>query len=163
MRIRTIFLSAVFAGLSACASYSGSGLTPGASTEEEVVATMGEPALVREAPDGGKVLWYPRLPFGRQSFAATIDRSGRLVSIEQRLDPQFISRLRPNQSTADDVLDLLGPPNRVDVYPRMPREVWEYQLRTPPDNMNLYVQMTPDRVVREVYQLHDWPKFPFWF
>jgi len=161
MRLRTIFLFLVFAGLCACASYSGSGLTPGAATEEDVVATMGEPALVRDLPDGGKTLWYPRLPFGRQSFAATLDRSGRLVSIEQRLDPQFISRLRPNESTAEDVLDLLGPPNRVDVYPRKPREVWEYPLRTPPDNMNLYVQMSPDRVVREVYQLHERPKFLF--
>jgi len=160
MRCPRLFLL-VFAALAGCASYSGSSLTPGVSTEEDVVAEMGAPALVRNAPGGGRVLWYPRLPFGRQSFAATVDRSGTLVSIEQRLEPQFISRLRPNQSTADDVLDLLGPPNRVDVYPLMPREVWEYQLRTPPENMNLYVQISPDRIVREVYQLHERPKFLF--
>ena len=158
MRLLTILL---LAGIAGCATYSGSSLTPGASTEEDVVAVMGEPALVRDAPDGGKVLWYPRQPFGRESFAARIDESGTLASIEQRLEAQYIARLKPNESTADDVLDLLGPPNRVDLYPRMPREVWEYPLRTPPENMNLYVQISPDRVVREVFQLHERPKFLF--
>ena len=120
---------------------------------------------MREAANGEKTLWYPRLPLGRESFAARVDPDGTLISLEQRLTGQNIARLRPNQSTADDVLDLLGPPYRVYHYPRMQREAWEYQLRTPPSNMNLYVQVSPDRVVREVFQLHDpegeWPLFMF--
>jgi hypothetical protein len=147
--------------LAACASYSGSSLVPGQSSEDEVRSVMGEPALVRDAPDGGQVLWYPRLPAARESFAATIDRDGILVSIEQRLVPEYVARLKPNESTADDVLDALGPPNRVYEYPRQAREAWEYQLRTPPENMNLYVQLSPDHVVREVFQLHERPKFLF--
>jgi hypothetical protein len=39
----------------------------------------------------------------------------------------------------------------------MQREAWEYQLRTPPSNTSLYVQLSPDRVVREVFQLQDLP------
>jgi hypothetical protein len=138
-----------------CASYSGSGLVPGQSNAKDVVALMGSPALERPAPDGGKVLWYPRLPFGRESYAAHIGADGTLVSLEQRLAPEFLARLRVNESTAEDVLDLLGPPYRVYSYPRMQREAWEYQLRTPPNNKILYVQLSPDRVVREVYQLND--------
>ena len=119
--------------LAGCATYSGSGLVPGQSTVQDVEAVMGEPALVRDAPDGSQVLWYPRLPFGRESFAARIDPHGTLVSIEQRLDPQYIARLIPDKSTAEDVLDTLGPPYKVYQYPRKQREAWEYQLRTPPE------------------------------
>ena len=47
----------------------------------------------------------------------------------------------------------------------MQREAWEYQLRTPPSHKILYVQISPDRVVREVYELMD-PQyedlFNFW-
>ena len=147
----------VAALIAGCASYSGSGLVPGQSTMEDVEAVRGRPTLVREGADGGKTLWYPRLPLGRESFAARIDRDGTLVSLDQRLTAQNIARLRPNQSTADDVLDILGPPFRVYQYPHMQREAWEYQLRTPPSNTSLYVQLSPDRVVREVFQLQDLP------
>lgn len=149
--------------LAGCASYSGSGLVPGQSTVQDVEAVMGEPALVRELAGGERLLWYPRLPFGRESFAARIGPDGTLASIEQRLSAEYIARLQPNKSTADDVLDTLGPPYKVYSYPRMQREAWEYQLRTPPENRNLYVQISPDRVVREVFQLLDpeaeWPFF----
>lgn len=147
-----ILFATVVAG---CASYSGHGLVPGQSTAQDVIGVMGRPALERAAPGGERVLWYPRLPFGRESYAARIDAQGRLVSIEQRLAPHVIARLRPGQSTAEDVLDLIGPPYDVYQFPRMQREVWEYQLRTPPSHKNLYVQLSPDRVVREIYQLHD--------
>ena len=155
----------LFAWLAGCASYSGSGLVAGQSTVQDVKAAMGEPALVRPAPGGGETLWYPRLPFGRESFAARIAPNGTLVSMEQRLQPQYIAQLQPGKSTADDVLDTLGPPYKVYQYPRKQREAWEYQLRTPPENKNLYVQLSPDRVVREVYQLNerDVEDFPFFF
>lgn len=147
-----VLLTAVAAG---CASYSGHGLVPGQSTAQDVIGVMGRPALERAASGGERVLWYPRLPFGRESYAARIDAQGKLVAVEQRLAPEVIARLRPGQSTAEEVLDLIGPPYEVYQYPRMQREVWEYQLRTPPANRTLYVQLSPDRVVREVYQLED--------
>ena len=158
MRLPTALLFAFLAG---CASYSGSSLVPGQSSEDDVRIVMGEPALVREAPGGGQVLWYPRLPAARESFAVTVGADGILVSIEQRLTAQNIARLKPNESTADDVLDILGPPSAVYEYPRQQREAWEYPLRTPPENMNLYVQLSPDHVVREVFQLLPRPKFLF--
>lgn len=151
----------IFLLLAACASYSGYDLKPGVSTVADVEATMGAPALVREAPDGGKVHWYPRLPMGRESFAARIAPDGRLVSIEQRLTDRHIAKLRPNESTVEDVLDILGPPADVYRYPRQQREAWEYPLRKPPQSRTLYVQMSPDKVVREVYELDDRTLDPF--
>src|SRR3954468_22062610 len=136
------FIALIIAG---CASYSGSGLVPGQSSVDDVVAVMGQPALIRDV-GGEKVYWYPRLPMARESFAARIDPQGTLIAIEQRLAPEYISRIIPNKSTSEDVLDILGPPYRIYPYPRMQREAWEYQLRTPPTYMNLYVQVSPDHV-----------------
>jgi hypothetical protein len=138
--------------MSACASYSGRGLQPGKATEADVRGLMGEPTAVRKTPDGGRVLWYSKLPAGRESFAARLDPQGTLVSIEQRLSDEHISRLKPNASKADDVLDTLGPPYRVLDVPHLSRKVWEYPLNTVPDPRNLYVQLSDDGVVREVLQ-----------
>lgn len=136
----------------ACASYSGRGLKPGRATEADVRKTMGEPTTVRKAADGGQVLWYSKLPAGRESYAARVDAQGRLVSIEQRLSDEHIAKLKPNASKADDVLDTLGPPYRIFDVPHLSRKVYEYPLNTVPDPRNLYVQLSEDGVVREVMQ-----------
>jgi hypothetical protein len=156
-RHRPIFVAAIFliALAAGCASYSGAGLVPGQSSVEDVKAAMGEPTLVRELPDGDEVLWYSKLPNGRESYAAHIGRDGTLVSIEQRLTAQHIAKLRPNESTGEDVLDILGPPYRRFKFPLKDRESWEYPLWTSPDKQTLYVELSPDNVVRAVYQLHD--------
>lgn len=153
--MRTLIALFALALLGSCASYSGSGLEPGKSTGEDVEAVMGKPAAVREMPNGETVLWYPRLPYGGQSFATRLGRDGKLVAIEQRLTEENIARIKPNQSTADDVLDIIGPPYKVYPYPRMQREAWEYPLLPQPVPFILYVQLSPDHVVREVFEIQD--------
>ena len=89
--------SVLFLALAAgCAGYSGAGLVPGQSLIEDVRAVMGEPTMVRNLPDGDQVLWYSKLPYGRESYAARIAPDGTLVSLEQRLTPENIAKLRPN-------------------------------------------------------------------
>ena len=61
----------------------------------------------------------------------------------------------------EDVLDLIGPPSEVYRYPRQQREVWEYPLYKPPQRRSLYVQLSPDNVVRELYELEDAAFDPF--
>jgi hypothetical protein len=153
--MRTLIAIVCLASISACASYSGTGLEPGKSTGQDVEAVMGKPAAVREMPNGETVLWYPRLPYGGQSFAARIGADGRLIAIEQRLADEYISRIKPNVSSADDVLDLIGPPYRSYPLERMQREAWEYQLLPQPVPFILYVQLSPDHIVREVFQIQD--------
>ena len=153
--MRTLIAIVSLALIGACASYSGTGLEPGKSTGEDVEAVMGKPAAVRDMPNGETVLWYPRLPYGGQSFAARIGPDGRLVAIEQRLSEEYISRIKPNVSTADDVLDLIGPPYKTYPNERMQREAWEYQLLPQPVPFILYVQLSPDHIVREVFQIQD--------
>jgi hypothetical protein len=152
---RRSWLMPILALAAGCASYSGAGLVPGRSMIEDVRAAMGEPTTVRQLADGDQVLWYSKLPYGRESYAARIAPDGTLVSLEQRLTAENIAKLRPNESVADDVLDILGPPSRRFKFPFKDRESWEYQLRTSPDLQTLYVEFSPDNVVRAVYQLHD--------
>ncbi len=153
IRLTAIFL---LIGLAACASYSGRTLVPGQSTEADVEAVMGEPVEVQAKANGETVLWYPRLRYGRENYAARIGPDGRLLSIEQRLTEENIARLVRNQTHSEDVSDLLGPPHRSDPFPRMDRQIWTYYMQGFPYWKVLYVQISPaDHVVREVYYMDD--------
>ena len=142
-----------------CASYSGAGLVPGVSTETDVEAVMGNPADVREAPGGETVLWYPRMPWGDGSYAARIGPDRKLLSIEQRITEENIAQIVRGKSTTEEVRDLVGPPYRIDQFPRMDREIWTYKLQTFPFPKALFVQFSPDGVAREVYYMDD-PEIP---
>lgn len=151
-------LSLVAAALlvAGCASFDGRGLAPGQATESQVVDLMGTPAQVRPLPEGGKALYFSRLPEGRAMFVATIGPDGRLQSIEQRLTRENIGRLAPDKSTAEDVRVLFGPPGAVGYLPLMPREWWEYKYLDYQDRRVLWVQFSDDGIVREVLDMHDW-------
>jgi hypothetical protein len=145
--------------LAACASYDGRGLVPGVSTAAEVEALMGPPAERRKGLDGELVLWYPKLPYGRESYAARIAPDGKLVGIEQRLVVENLERLEKGKMTADQVRDLFGPPNKINQFPRMQREIWTYQMPATTEWKVLFVQFSPDRVLREYYYMDD-PEVP---
>jgi hypothetical protein len=133
----------------------GSGLVPGQSTIENVQVSMGTPTMVREYSDGTQALWYSKLPYGRENWAAVVDANGILMSFDQRLTGPNIARLVPDSSTADNVLDILGPPFRRTKFPYKDMEAWEYQLPTTPERQTLYVEVSPDFMVRKVYRLYD--------
>ena len=138
-----------------CAGYDGRGLVPGQSTEADVETLMGEPADVRKEANGEIVLWYPRLRYGRVNYAARIGPDGKLLAIEQRLTEENIARLVRGESQAEDVRELLGPPHRADPFPRMEREIWTYYMQGYPTWKVLYVQFSPDQIVRELYYMDD--------
>jgi hypothetical protein len=145
--------------LAGCAGYDGRGLVAGQSTEADVLAVMGAPAERRAATGGETVLWYPRLPYGRASYAARIAADGKLIEIEQRLTEENLERLEKGKMTTEQVRDLFGPPNKVNQFPRMQREIWTYQMPAMTEWKVLYVQFSPDRVLREYYYIDD-PEVP---
>ena len=140
--------------LAACAGYDGRGLVPGVSTAAEVEALMGPPAERRKGLDGETVLWFPRLPAGRVSYAARIGKDDRLIAIEQRLTPEYLAQLKPGVSRDSDVRDVLGPPHRIDNFPRHQRDAWSYPAQEVV-SMLIVVQISPDEVVREAYMVND--------
>ena len=154
--MKAILVAVVAIVLSGCASYSGRGLAPGQSGAAEVEAVMGPPAERSHSANGETILWFPRFPFGRQSYAARIGADGKLIAIEQRLTPENVARLQPGRTTAKEVHDLLGPPWREDAYPRLAREIWTYpMMASDPTPKHFYVQFSGDGVVRELYLLDD--------
>jgi len=156
MKLASVLLgSAILAG---CAGFSGRGLVPGQSTEQEVEALMGPAADVRKAPNGETLRYYSREPYGRHIYLASIGADGKLRSLADTLSEDNVGRLRAGASREDDVRTLIGPPYRVDQFPAMQREVWTYKMYSGTFPKDLYVQFSPDRVVREVMIIDD-PQF----
>ena len=145
---------ALLAALAGCAGYDGRKLVPGQATGAEVEKAMGPSKDKRAGADGETVLWFPRLPAGRVSYAARIGKDDRLIAVEQRLTKQYLEQLKPGASSESDVRDVLGPPYRVDPYPRMQRDAWTYQAQGIQPQL-IVVQFSKDGVLREAYMFDD--------
>ena len=116
--------------LSACAGYSGRGLQPGVATVDEVVATMGEPAMRWKDADGREQLAYPRGPAATETFMAYIAADGRLERIEGVLDMAHFARIVPGKSDQAEILRLLGPsqPQWTSYFKARDELVWEWRF-----------------------------------
>ena len=150
---RIIVLAGVLLGVG-CAGFDGRSLVPGQATGAEVEKVMGPSAEKRMGADGETVLWFPRLPAGRVSYAARIGKDGKLVAIEQRLTKENLDKLKPGVSREDDVRDVLGPPSRVDPFQRQERNVWTYHAQGMAPQI-IVTQFSKDGVLREAYMIDD--------
>jgi len=112
--------------LAACASYGGSSLTPGTSTEVEVRATMGAPAIEFADAQGGKDLFYPRGPMGTETFKATVDKGGVLRSLRNVLNDATFDAIRAGM-TEDQILRTIGPPGKTIPFPISNTHAWDYR------------------------------------
>jgi hypothetical protein len=153
-----IYLTACL--LSGCASYSGSSLVAGKSTAAEVEAVMGKPAERVEKPGGGSVLYYPRGPAGRETYAVTIGADGKVQAVEQRLTDANMAKLVLGTSTTREVRELFGPPSTTTRLPRLQRDVWEYPMDPISMPFVLVVQFSADGIVREVFKIKDYKAEP---
>jgi len=140
-----------------CVSFDGRGLVPGSTTVAQVEAAMGVPDARIARPDGSSVLYYSRNPLGRHSYAATVGPDGVLRSIEQRLTRANMDKLVPGSMTKQDVLALFGPPypSNVATSPFSGLETWEYKWLEIEDKRILWVGFSPDGVLREFSNVHD--------
>jgi hypothetical protein len=119
---------------------------------------MGPAADKRVHSDGETWYYYPRQPHGLAMYVARVSQDGKVIAVEQRLTDQNVAQLQKGKSSADEVRDLLGPPWKVWPFPRMQRDIWEYRMMTDAGGgtpQGLYVQLSPDKVVREIYVLND--------
>jgi hypothetical protein len=152
--MRTVFLPLVVLALAGCVS-TGASLQPGLSTLADVEKSMGRPAEVQKAANGETTLWYPQFPLNKVSYAARIAPDGKLIAVEQRMTEKNIAMIQPNRTTQAQVRELLGPPDSSVHYARMQREVWTYPVFNRPQHKELYVQFSPDGVVREAWLVND--------
>ena len=156
--MKTLYVATCLAAglLTGCAAYSGSGLVAGRSTAAEVEALMGKPADRIDRPDGGSVLYYPRGPVGRETYAVSIGADGKVQAVEQRLTDNNVAKLVRGTSTARDVRELFGPPSTTTRLPRLERDVWEYPMDHISAPKRLMVQFSYDGIVREVFKMADY-------
>lgn len=151
-----VFCSALgIAVLAGCASYDGRGLVPGKSTAAEVEALMGAPADRLANADGSRTLFFPRGPGGRHTFAVTVGADGMMRGIEQRLTLENVAKLVRRQTTAKQVRELLGPPNRTARAALRPVDVWEYRTLHYQEKRVLWIEFTDDGIVEGVIEMHD--------
>jgi hypothetical protein len=122
MRI-AILLAVVCAG---CAGYDGSNLRPGISSDAEVRATMGVPAMEFANGDGSRQLVYPRGPLGTQTFMADVAPDGKLAAMRAVLKDDIFFQIRPGLAR-DDILRLIGPPGETMEFPRSRQVAWDYR------------------------------------
>jgi hypothetical protein len=141
--------------VSGCASYAGRGLVPGQATTADADKLMGPATEQRPGAAGESVRYYSRQPHGREIYAARFGADGRLIAIEQRLTTDNLAKLVPGTWNAEQVRDLLGPPFEVHQFPRQQREVWTYWMEGTTFPKHLYVQFSPDRVLRDVIYIDD--------
>ena len=146
--------------LAGCASIDGHTLEPGKSTAKEVTTLMGAPGMEVKRPNGDTLLYFPHHPWGRLTYVATLDSSGVLRGVEQRLTYDNIHGIRAGMRK-EEVRELLGPPREVSRLPRQRREVWEYPWwHANREKRVLWVQFSDDGVVRETIERHDYKDEP---
>lgn len=140
-----------------CASFDGHGLVQAGANASEVTALMGPPSARVATPDGGEVLYFSRLPAGRQIFAVTLGPDGRTRAIRPLLTRENIDRLRAGEMNQREVRELIGPPDPYERirFARQQREVWTYPWRDVELRRMLSVQFSDDGVLREVLDLRD--------
>lgn len=147
--MRQFCVACFMIALTACARFSGARLEPGVATEADVEKSMGPSADRRQRADGEVVRYYSRLPAGRAMYAARFGRDGKLIAIEQRLTREAAASLVPGKSTSEDVRELLGPPYRVENYPKIQSEVWLYPMQEGAVRFTLNVDFAAGGILRE--------------
>jgi outer membrane protein assembly factor BamE (lipoprotein component of BamABCDE complex) len=103
-------------------------MTPGVTTEAQILAQMGKPETARTFTDGSKRFEYPRGPQGLNTYMVDIDRDGKLQAIAQVLTAANFAKIRLGM-TEDEVRRLLGKPGQVAVFPLKPETVWSWKWR----------------------------------
>lgn len=125
--MREIFAVALAMLASGCVSYGGYGIEPGTDGEAKVRASMGEPALRLRNADGTSDWAYPRGPAGYDTFMVHFNDAGTVRSIEKVLDPMHFARVTPGLD-AEAVQRIVGPPGRIEDFPRTGELVWDYRF-----------------------------------
>lgn len=126
MKILLAFLMVLLLG--SCATYGGSGLRPGEARLDDVLRTMGQPAMRWQDPDGSLQLAYPRGPMGMHTYMAYLGPDGKLQRIENVMDPKAFARIRAGM-TQEQVLRILGPsePSWTTYFKARDELVWEWR------------------------------------
>lgn len=113
--------------LSACSSYSPTGLPPGASIAQ-AEHDLGRRTAAYALPDGGQRLEFARGPAGKDTYMLDFDAQGHLLKWEQVLTEPNFAEIRKGLSEAE-VLSRIGHPAVVNGvgFSKWRQRVWSYR------------------------------------
>lgn len=146
-------LGAVMLGLAGCAGVP-QWEQPGAS-RAAVLARLGPPTAVHLLAQGER-LQYSQQPAGTQVHNLDFDGAGRLVRVEQALQPAVFGQIVLNRWTGADVEQLLGKPGLIERVARFDGVVWTYRFEEPGGvRRRLHVHLDPGGVVRQILTIDE--------
>ena len=125
MRMKLI-AALIAAAVAGCASYGGTNLQAGTSTEAQARASMGQPAVEFRNDDGSRTLAYPRGPLGTQTFMVDLSRDGVVQAVRPVLYDGTFYQIHPGM-TRDEILRMIGPPGDTMHFARLDHESWEWR------------------------------------
>jgi hypothetical protein len=140
--------------LPGCATVFGSPPLPGA-TEQEVITKMGAPANRYRVGDQ-TLLEYPGGYYGQRTWMARLGPDGRLIAVEQVRTTERFGQIRINQSTKQEVLQMVGTPSETSWLSLPQLEVWAYRYKESEVwNSIMYVQFDRSGIVRKLENGRD--------
>lgn len=117
--------------LIACAGMAGCALQPtiepGTTSEDQILATYGQPTRRWANTDGTTTLEYATQPFGISCFMVTVSPEGRVLNVRDALSDTNLARVQPGMSEAQ-VDHLLGSHRSVAFFPRTGETVWDWNI-----------------------------------
>ncbi len=114
--------------LNACAGYSPNDRMLG-NSREQVIQVMGNPAIEIATPEG-RVMQYPRGPFGKHTYFVYLNEDGKITGWTQVLDEKNFARIKPGLHR-DEVVAIIGPSRDTFGLARNRGYVWNYRYITP--------------------------------
>jgi len=129
--------------LAGCASLQPS--VPTGASMGDVEAKMGKPFSVAKAPDGDTLWWYPRGPYGQQTYVARFGTDQRVRSFTQALTFGNIAKVQLGM-TKEEVGLLLGPTTmEVIPYRNLSQEGWSYRYQIPVNDDRIFTVLFDTR------------------
>ena len=123
-----VIMTASLLMLSACAGYSPNDRMLG-NSREQVVQIMGQPSTELSGPDG-KVMIYPRGPYGKHTYFVYLNRDGTVERWTQVLKEENFARIIPGMSQ-DEVVAIIGESKETFGLARKRGYVWNYRYVSP--------------------------------
>ena len=115
---------------------------------------MGPSKDKRAGPDGETVLWFPRLPAGRVSYAARIGKDDKLIAVEQRLTKENLAGSSPASRARTMCATCSGRPT-ASTSTRAASATPGATRRMGIEPQLIVVDFSYDGVVREAYMIDD--------
>ncbi len=121
------------------------------ATREQAVARYGAPSRVVALPSGTR-LQYSGQPSSQSVVMVDLDAAGRVVAVNEMMNPRGFERVVVNQSTRADVERELGPPAVVDHVASWNGDILNYRWRDAGFDMLFFVYLDAGNVVRRTGQ-----------